>query len=129
MFHHHRLLTDVLDLLDHVELLLDVALVVLEEDDVLVDGGVSCLVLAPGDVGDLSELGPVSAFVYLGPAGEDPLDHLHFLGFDDVVLVVSLDYFFEGLNCLALHQRHQTNINHTSLINSTLIHHIIKYSQ
>ena len=124
LFHHHRFLTDVLDLLDHVQLFLDVALVGLEEDDVLVDGGVSRLVLASGDVGDLSEFGPVFAFVNLGSAGEDSLDHLHFLCFDYVVLIVSLDYFFEGLDCLTLHQRHQTNIKASLLINFIPNNHI-----
>lgn len=94
-------------MLDHVEFFLNVALVGLEEDDMLVDGCVSCLVLASGDVGDLAEFSPVLAFVYLWSAGEDPLNHLNFFCFDYVVLVVSFDHFFEGLNCFTLHQRHQ----------------------
>ena len=92
---HDRLFTHVLDLLDHIQLFVVVALVGLERNRHLRVGDVSSLVLSPGNRGHLAEFGPVLALVDLGPAGEDSLDELDLFGLDYVALLVTFDDLLE----------------------------------
>ena len=66
LLQHHRLLTDVLDLLHHIQLLIHVTLISLKHYHVLVHSAVTLLVGASRYIGHLSELCPFLAVIDLG---------------------------------------------------------------
>ncbi len=59
LLYHHEFLANVFDLFHRVELFLQVAFVILEEDNMLVDCCVSCLVLASRKVSHLPNFAQV----------------------------------------------------------------------
>jgi hypothetical protein len=98
LLHHHRLFTEILDLLNHIELFLYVAVVRLKHNWVWVQCEISFLMGASWNICYISKFRPVLALINLGSAGIDTLDNFDLFSLKDVTLVVSLDYIFETGN-------------------------------
>jgi hypothetical protein len=106
LLHHDRLFADILDLFYHVQLFFNITFVGLKGDGYLSVCGVSSPVRTTGNVCDFSKLGPASALIDLRAAGVDALGDFNLFGFDDVVLLIFFDDFFERYNHFAIDQSH-----------------------